>query len=108
MSCLYLNGFLSSLQVGLVLFGGKCFLNIFIIKFSNMAGCQWLMPIILATQEAEIRRIKARTQPGQIVCETLSQKNHDKKKGWWSGSRCRPSSNPSTAKKKKKFKRKKI
>jgi hypothetical protein len=30
------------------------------------AGC-------LATQEAEIRRIVVRSQPRQIVCETLSQ-----------------------------------
>jgi hypothetical protein len=37
-------------------------------------GCQWLMPVILAIQEAEIRRIIVRSQPGQIVCETLSQK----------------------------------
>jgi hypothetical protein len=34
----------------------------------------WLMPIILATQEAEIRRIMVRRQPGQIVCKPLSQK----------------------------------
>jgi hypothetical protein len=27
----------------------------------------WLTPIILATQEAEIRRIKVRSQPRQIV-----------------------------------------
>jgi hypothetical protein len=33
----------------------------------------WLMPIILATQEAEIRRIMVRRQPGQIVCKPLSQ-----------------------------------
>jgi hypothetical protein len=26
-------------------------------KFDNHAGRQWLMPVILATQEAEIRRI---------------------------------------------------
>jgi hypothetical protein len=36
------------------------------------------MPAILATQEAEIRRIIVQSQPGQIACETLSQKipNH--------------------------------
>jgi hypothetical protein len=32
------------------------------------------MPVILAAQEAEIRRITVQSQPGQIVCETLSQK----------------------------------
>jgi hypothetical protein len=31
------------------------------------------MSVILATQEAEIRRIVLRSQPWQIVCETLSQ-----------------------------------
>jgi hypothetical protein len=45
------------------------------------AGHQWLMPIILATQEAEIRRIEVRSQPGQIVHKTLSQKTHQKKAG---------------------------
>jgi hypothetical protein len=34
----------------------------------------WLMPAILTTQEAEIRRIKVQSHPGQIVQETLSQK----------------------------------
>jgi hypothetical protein len=38
------------------------------------------MPVILATQEAEIRRIKVQSQPGQIVRETLSQKTHHKKR----------------------------
>jgi hypothetical protein len=33
------------------------------------------MPIILVTQEAEIRRIKVQIQPREIVRETLSQKN---------------------------------
>jgi hypothetical protein len=42
------------------------------------------MPVILATQEAEIRRIAVQSQLGQIVHETLM------KKGWWSSSRCRP------------------
>jgi hypothetical protein len=32
------------------------------------------MPVILATLEAEIRRIMVRSQPRQIVCETLSRK----------------------------------
>jgi hypothetical protein len=42
-------------------------------------GHQWLMPVILATQEAEIRRIMVGSLPGQIVCETLSQKNPSQK-----------------------------
>jgi hypothetical protein len=32
------------------------------------------MPVILATQEAEIKRMVAPSQPGQIVQETLSKK----------------------------------
>jgi hypothetical protein len=32
------------------------------------------MPVILATQEAEIRRIRVRSQPRQIFHETLFQK----------------------------------
>jgi hypothetical protein len=43
------------------------------------AGCQWLTPVILATQEAEIRRITVRRKPRQIVCKTLSQKSLHKK-----------------------------
>jgi hypothetical protein len=34
----------------------------------------WLTPIILTTQEAEIRRIMVQSQPRQIVYETLSWK----------------------------------
>jgi hypothetical protein len=38
------------------------------------------MPVILATQEAEIRRIMVQSQPGQIVHETLSRKNPSQKR----------------------------
>jgi hypothetical protein len=37
------------------------------LKKIKIAGHQWLMPIILATQEAEIRRTAVQSQPGQIV-----------------------------------------
>jgi hypothetical protein len=37
------------------------------------------MPIILATWEAEIRRIEIQSQPRQIVQETLSQKHPTQK-----------------------------
>jgi hypothetical protein len=46
----------------------------FPIKRESGAGCWWLTPVILATQEAEIRKIEIRSQPGQTVRETLSQK----------------------------------
>jgi hypothetical protein len=43
-----------------------------ILKEEYFAGSRWLTPVILATQEAEIRRIAVRSQPMQIVHETLS------------------------------------
>jgi hypothetical protein len=48
-------------------------------KKKKEAGHQQLTPIILVTQETEIRRIKFRSQPGQIVHKTLSQKTLQKK-----------------------------
>jgi hypothetical protein len=40
------------------------------------------MPIILATQEAEIRRITIQSQPGKVVQEPLSRKKtHQKRAG---------------------------
>jgi translation initiation factor IF-3 len=47
---------------------------------NNAAGCQLLTPVILATQEAEIRSVKVRSQPGQTVCKILYQKNPSQKK----------------------------
>jgi hypothetical protein len=44
-------------------------------KMPNLARHWWLKPVILATQEAEIRKIVVRNQPGQIACEIVSQKN---------------------------------
>jgi hypothetical protein len=48
------------------------------------------MPVILATQKAEIRRIAVQSQPRQIVFKILAQKKLITKKDWWSGSRCGP------------------
>jgi hypothetical protein len=39
-----------------------------------LAGCQWLMPIILTSHKAGIRRIAVRSQSRQILRETLSWK----------------------------------
>jgi hypothetical protein len=36
--------------------------------------CLWLMPVILATQEAEIRWIEFRSQPRQIVSQDVISK----------------------------------
>jgi hypothetical protein len=57
-------------------------------------------PVIPATQEAEIRRIAVRGQPGKIAVETLSRKTHHKKGlvEWFKVKAL--SSNPSTQKKK--------
>jgi hypothetical protein len=39
----------------------------------------WLTPVILATQEAEIRETQFKASPGKYFCETLSQKNPSQK-----------------------------
>jgi hypothetical protein len=51
------------------------------IKKLKLAKCWWLItPVILDTQEAEIRRIMVQSQPRQIVRETLYQKNPPQKR----------------------------
>jgi hypothetical protein len=40
-------------------------------KKAESARCRWLTPVILATQEAELR-FEVRSQPRQIVLQTLS------------------------------------
>jgi hypothetical protein len=47
-----------------------------VIKKPHVPAGHWrLSPIILATQEAEIRKITVQSQPRQIVRKTLCQKN---------------------------------
>jgi hypothetical protein len=53
------------------------------------------MPVILASQEPEIRRITVQSQPRQIVHETHQKKKTPKPKNittksWWSDSKYRP------------------
>jgi hypothetical protein len=52
------------------------------LKNRTSARHWWLLPVILAAQEAEISRITVRNQPRQIVCETLSGEKPITKKGW--------------------------
>jgi hypothetical protein len=48
-------------------------------KIEMLTRHRWLTPIILATEEAEIRRISG-SKPWQIVPKTLSQKNPSQKR----------------------------
>jgi hypothetical protein len=48
----------------------------------NLARCLWLTPVILATQETEMRRITGfEAKPGQIVPRDPILKNLSQKKG---------------------------
>jgi hypothetical protein len=59
-------------------------------------GHQCLTPVILATQEAEIRRNVVQSQPGQIILEALSRKNPSQKRSGRIAQGVHP--NPSTTK----------
>jgi hypothetical protein len=61
------------------------------------------MPVILATQAAEVRRIAVRNQPGQIVRETLSQKTLHKNKAGGAAQGEGPEFKPQYHKKKESF-----
>jgi hypothetical protein len=63
---------------------------------------QWLTPVILATQEAEIRRSAVQSQPRQIVPETLSRKNPSQKRAGGVAQGVGPEFKPQYQKKKKK------
>jgi hypothetical protein len=93
-----------SLQPELVhhLYFSSFFLSPLMVISTNLkilySARHWLlMPVILVTQKAESRRISVWNQLGQINGETLSQKIIHHNKGL-------VSSNPSTAKKKRKKK----
>jgi hypothetical protein len=50
-----------------------------VVRVGLWLGAGGLTSVILATQEAEIRRIAVQKQPEQIVLETLSQKQPSQK-----------------------------
>jgi hypothetical protein len=60
-------------------------------------------PIFLATQGAEIRRIMVQSQPEQIVCETLFQKNPSQKRAGGVAQDVGPEFKPQHCKKKNCF-----
>jgi hypothetical protein len=60
------------------------------------------MPVILATQKAEIRRIAVQSQPRKIFHETLSQKHPSQKRAGGVTQGVGPEFKPQNRKKKKK------
>jgi hypothetical protein len=52
-----------------------------VIKNIDPAGCQWLTSIILAVQEAEIRRMTDRGQTGTELGDHISKTTNIKRTG---------------------------
>jgi hypothetical protein len=73
-----------------------------ILKQNEIIRCQWLDPIILATQEAEIKRIAVASLLGQIVYKILSQKIPSQKRVGRVTQSVSPEFKPQYYKKKKK------
>jgi hypothetical protein len=66
------KGFLNSIQKGVAIREHVIHLVALKRKIYSWTGCQWLLPVILVTQQVVIRRITVQSYLGQIVCETLS------------------------------------
>jgi hypothetical protein len=67
---------------------GSVGLSLSLIKWNEIslwAGCQWLMPVILATWDAKIRWFEVWGQPEQIVHETPHVQNNRSKMDWRHG-----------------------
>jgi hypothetical protein len=82
----------------------KAFFDIKLVNKNtrHQAGHRWLTPpVILATQEVEIRRLTIWSSLANSSRDPIS-KIPITKKGWWSGSRWRPWVQTSVLKKKKK------
>jgi hypothetical protein len=62
----------------------------YILKIPNTARHWGLTPIMLTTQEAEIRRIEVQSQPQAHSSQNPISKKPITEKYWWSNSRCRP------------------
>jgi hypothetical protein len=50
------------------------------LEILKSARSRWLTPVILATQEAEIRRIVIEAKPGKIVHKTVTRKKKNPQK----------------------------
>jgi hypothetical protein len=68
-----------------------------IVVKRSWAGCQWLMPVILATQEDH----DSRPTQANSLRDPISKKKNSQKKDCWSGSRYRPLVHTSLLQKKK-------